>query len=73
MNFGWIGTTQENLLKALGRPSATQDGRLMYFYAGKKSGLYGGQNVKWDVTSYVEAVIVDNKISSIVASHVTSY
>jgi len=73
MNFGWLGTTQKKLLKALGQPSGTQDSRLMYFYAGKKPGLYGGQSVEWDVTSYVEAVIVDNKISSLYASHVTSY
>ncbi len=73
MNFGWLGTTQENLFKALGQPSGRKDGRLMYFYAGKKPGLYGGQSVEWDVTSYVEVVIVDNKVSSLYASHVTSY
>lgn len=73
MNFGWLGTTQENLLKSRGQPSGRKDGRLMYFFAGKKPGLYGGQSVEWDVTSYVEAVIVDNKVSSLYASHVTSY
>lgn len=73
LNFGWIGTTQESLLKALGQPSGIKDSRLIYYYSGKKSGVYQGQSVEWDVTGYVEAVIIDNKVSSLYASHVTSY
>jgi hypothetical protein len=73
MNFGWLGTTQEKFLKVLGQPSGKQDGRLMYYYAGKEPGVYDGQKMEWDVTSYVEVVMEKNKISSISASHVTSY
>lgn len=73
MNFGWIGTSQEKFLKAPGQPSGKQDGLFIYYYAGKKLGMYDGQSMEWDVTSYVEVVISDNKVSSIFASHVTSY
>jgi hypothetical protein len=73
MNFGWLGTSRENLLKVLGQPSGSQDDRLIYYYAAKKPGLFRGQHVEWDVTGYVEAVIANNKISSLFASHITSY
>jgi hypothetical protein len=73
MKFGWLGTNQDDFIKALGRPSGKEDGRLMYHYAGKKPGVYDGQRIEWDVTSYVEVVMEKSKISSITASHVTSY
>ena len=73
LNFGWIGTTKVSLLKALGPPSGIENGHLIYYYSGKKSGIYQGQSVEWDVIGYVEAVIIDNKVSSLYASHVTSY
>lgn len=73
MNFGWLGTNQKDLIKALGRPSGKEDDRFMYHYSGKKPGEYDGQRMEWDVTSYVEVVMNKNKISSISASHVTSY
>lgn len=73
LNFGWIGTTKEYLLKVLGQPSGIEDNRLIYYYGGKKSGIYQGQSVEWDVIGYVEVVIIDNKVSSLYASHVTSY
>jgi hypothetical protein len=73
MNFGWLGTSQKNLLKALGKPLGKKDSRLMYFYAGEKPGLYGGQSVEFDVIGFSEVVIDDGKITSVFASHVTSY
>ena len=72
MNFGWLGTTQKKLLKTLGQPSGRQDGRLMYYYAGKEPDYYDGKLIEWDVTSYIEATIVDNKVSSLYVSHVTT-
>lgn len=73
MKFGWIGTTQKKLFASLGKPSGSKDGRLMFFYEGKTPGIYEGKSVEFDVISYVEVVIDDGKISSIYASHVTSY
>jgi hypothetical protein len=72
-DFGWLGTTQKSFLKALGTPSSRKNSRLIYHYAGKKSGKYHGQSVEWDVVSYVEATFTGNKVTSLKASHVTSY
>jgi hypothetical protein len=72
-NFGWIGTSQNSLLNTLGQPSGTQGDRLIFYYAGKKPGSYYGQRVEWDVIGYIEVVIVDKKVSSLYATHVTSY
>ncbi len=72
LSFGWIGTTRDLLMKTLGQPSGIEDGHLIYYYAGKKKDSSNGRNVEWDIIGYVEAVIVDNKISSLEVSHVTS-
>jgi hypothetical protein len=72
MNFGWIGTTQENLVKILGKPSGKQNGLYKYLYSGKKTHVYDGQKIEFDVTSYIEFMIFNGTISSINASHVTS-
>jgi hypothetical protein len=73
MNFGWIGTSQESLVKVLGQPSGKNDGRFQYLYEGKKPGMYQGQKIEFDVLGFIDVTIVNNKISSVYASHVTSY
>jgi hypothetical protein len=73
MNFGWLGSTKDQFLKALGQPSGKIDGRYIYYYSGKKPGVYDGEKMEWDVTGYIEVTSVNNIVSSIFASHVTSY
>ncbi|MHB8844193.1 MAG: hypothetical protein ACYC7L_05530 [Nitrospirota bacterium] len=73
MNFGWIGTTQESLIRVLGQPSGKDGGRFKYLYEGKEPGVSDGQKMEWDVLSFLEVTIANNEISSVYASHVTSY
>ena len=73
MNFGWIGSSQETLVKVLGQPSGKNDGHFQYLYEGNESGMYQGQKVEFDVLGFIDATIVNNKISSVYVSHVTSY
>jgi hypothetical protein len=42
-------------------------------YAGKKSGLYDGKSVDYDVSSLFEAEIKGGVITSIIATQMTSY
>jgi len=72
-DFGWIGTTQETLINCLGQPSGIEGNTLIYFYHGKKTAKYRGEDVDWNVLGYVEVIIENNKIVSIYVSHVTSY
>jgi hypothetical protein len=73
MNFGWIGSTKDNLLKALGQPSKKQDGRYYFYYLGKEPGVYEGKKMEWDVIGYIEVTTTKDVVSSVFASHVTSY
>lgn len=73
MNFGWLETSKEQLLASLGPASGRKDSRLMFFYKGKEPGMYEGKKVEWDIIAYIEAIIVDNKVSSLYISHVTTY
>ncbi len=73
MKFGWLGTTHKKLLTSLGKPSGSKDGRLIFLYEGEKTGIYQGKSVEFDVITYIEAQINDNKISSLYISHVTTY
>lgn len=72
-SFGWIGTDKKSLVKALGQPSGIQGDRLIYSYEGKKPGENEGQTVEWDVVGYIELKIAHDKVTSLYASHVTSY
>jgi hypothetical protein len=77
-SFGWIGTTEEELRERLGEPSTAGDGRLVFYYVGKKKGRYGSpddvraQIVEFDVSAYLEVVIGNGKVISLQASHVMS-
>jgi hypothetical protein len=68
--FGWIGTDQQSLVKSLGQPSGKEGGNFIFFFHRK---IYKEKTVIGDVIGYVEATIVDNKVTSLKASHVTSY
>lgn len=72
-SFGWVGISKKDLFELLGQPSGIQNNRLMYYYSGKKPGTYKGVNMKWDVTAYIEFEILNNKVISVSASHITSY
>jgi hypothetical protein len=73
MKFGWIGSTKDQLLKALGQPSGKQDGGYTFYYSGKEPGEYEGKKMEWDVIGYIEVKTEKDVVSSIFASHVTSY
>jgi hypothetical protein len=73
MNFGWLGSTKDQVLKALGQPSGKKNGRYIYYYAGKEPGVYQGEKMEWDVIGYIEVTTAKDIVSSIFASHVTSY
>ena len=72
-SFGWLGTSKESLLDLLGKPSGTSRDILKFFHLGTKPGEYNGEIVNWDVIGYVEVTIENNKVSSIYASHTTTY
>lgn len=72
-SFGWIGKSKKALLNILGQPSGIKGNRLIFFYRGTEIGPYYDKQVEWDVLGFVEAEIIDDKISSLYASHVTSY
>jgi hypothetical protein len=73
MNFGWIGSTKDLFLEALGQPSGKKDGRYIFYYQGKKPGVYEGEKMEWDVMGYIEVTTAKNIVSSVFASHVISY
>jgi hypothetical protein len=70
--FGWIGTDQQSLVKALGQPSGKEGDTHIYFYFDQKSRIHRGKQVNWYVLGYVAVTFLDDKIISIYASHVTS-
>jgi hypothetical protein len=72
-DFGWLGTKKKSFIEAIGSPSGSEDGRLMYHYAGKIQKTHNGIVLEGDITSYVEVTLVDNKITSLNASHITSF
>ncbi|MBI4831497.1 MAG: hypothetical protein HY801_08075 [Candidatus Lindowbacteria bacterium] len=70
--FGWIGKDKNAVLRALGPPSGMRGETLIYFYEGKKPGVYDGEAMESDVMGYIEMEISHDKVTSIFASHVTS-
>lgn len=72
-SFGWLGMSAKELHELLGRPASQSTNNFQYYYAGKIRGPYDGKIVDWDVSAYIEATTENNKVTSIYASHVTSY
>jgi len=69
----WLNTTQSDLRKKLGSPSAENADRWWYLFAGKKPGVYKGEQVDYDVSGLIKAQFIQGKVSTIIASQVTSY
>ena len=69
-NFGWIGVSQNDLIKALGRPSEIDGNRLIFQY---ERDIYEKRVVIGSSSGRVEGTAVDGKIISLEAWHVTSY
>jgi hypothetical protein len=67
-DFGWIGEDKESIIKKLGQPSGIQNNYLIYFYVKElKRPLEG-----CSIMGCVELGIKNNKINSIIASHISS-
>lgn len=69
----WLNKSPAGLKKVLGKPSVNKQSWWSYSYAGKKSGLYDGKLVDYDVMSLFEAQVKGGVITSINATQVTSY
>jgi hypothetical protein len=71
--FGRIGASKKSLLDVLGAPSGISNDKLIYQYAGKKPQQYKGGMEEFDVTAHIEVKIENDRITSLDASHITSY
>lgn len=72
-DFGWLGAEKQTIIKSLGQPSGTTENSLSFYYSGKQPASYQGKIVDFDVIGYLEMNLVNDKVVSIRASHVTSY
>lgn len=77
--FGWIGSTETELHSKLGKPSGRRENWQLFYFAGKASLPYRAPGsaepsiVEYDVMAYVEAKLDHGKVTSIRASHSTTY
>jgi len=60
-------------LQLIGNPSGVSGNVLKFFHLGTKPGKYGDEMVNWDITGYLEVTIDNNIVSTIYASHTTTY
>jgi hypothetical protein len=81
LEFGWIGTSEAELHSKLGTPSGVRGPWQLFYFEGKRKGTLpyripgasADSLVEFDVTAYVEAKLERGRVTSIRASHTTTY